>query len=383
MASSVDPSSRRFARQHVLAGFGLTGQRALAEAHVLVLGAGGIGSSVIPALAAAGVGTLSLVDDDRVEESNLPRQTVHTASDVGRLKVDSAADAIARLSADTRVLRHPVRFDAEAASTLLVGVDVIVDGSDTLETRYAANDAAALHGIPLVWGSAVGYGAQVGVAWDARGVDYRDLFPERPAEEGPTCELVGVLPMVCGVAGALMAAEAVKLITGIGAPLLGRVAVYDAMTGRTREISYERDPHRRATPASRVPAPLHGAPAPTPESGRVADRPAPSAGPRSLTAAELRDALASDDAPLLLDVREDWEAAIAELPGSVRIPLGDLAGRVSELDPDAAIVVYCHLGVRSARAIAVLEQSGFQRVAHLDGGIEAWSMDVDPAIRRY
>ncbi|KQX05601.1 MULTISPECIES: ThiF family adenylyltransferase [unclassified Leifsonia] len=372
MAPSVDPSSRRFARQHVLAGFGLAGQRALADAHVLVIGAGGLGSAVIPALAAVGIGTLSLVDPDTVDETNLPRQTAHGVADVGRPKVDSAADAAARLAPELGIVRHAVLFTVENASALLDGVDLVIDGSDSIDARYAANDAAAALGIPLVWGSAVGYGAQVGVAWDAHGIDYRDLFPEQPADDGDSCELTGVLPMVCGVAGALMAAEAVKLLTGIGEPLLGRVAVYDALTGRTREVPYSRDPARSVS----------GDRSAEPASDSRASA-APPSRPRSYSAEELATMLASAQPPVLLDVREDWEAEIAELPGSIRIPFGELGSRVGELDPSAPVVVYCHHGVRSAHALVYLEQSGFAQASHLAGGIEDWAASVDPGMKRY
>ncbi|KQQ92690.1 hypothetical protein ASF62_12705 [Leifsonia sp. Leaf325] len=378
MAPSVDPSSRRFARQHVLAGFGLAGQRSLADAHVLVIGAGGLGSAVVPALAAVGLGTLSLVDPDTVDETNLPRQTAHGVADVGRLKVDSAADAAARLAPELRVIRHPVLFSAENAPALLDGVDLVIDGSDSIDVRYAANDAAAALGIPLVWGSAVGFGAQVGVAWDAHGIDYRDLFPEQPSDDGDSCELTGVLPMVCGVAGALMAAEAVKLLTGIGEPLLGRVAVYDALTGRTREVPYARDPARGApNAAAGVDSAASGASAPDRQPDSVPSH------PRTYSAPELAVALDGANPPALLDVREDWEAAIAELPGSTRIPFGELGARIGELDPDAPVVVYCHLGVRSAHALVFLEQSGFSQASHLAGGIEEWAASVDPGMKRY
>ncbi|MEL4319996.1 ThiF family adenylyltransferase [Leifsonia sp. YIM 134122] len=374
MAPSVDPSSRRFARQHVLAGFGLAGQRSLADAHILVIGAGGLGSAVIPALAAVGIGTISLVDPDTVDETNLPRQTAHGVADVGRLKVDSAADAAARLAPDLLVIRHPVLFSTENAPVLLDGVDLVIDGSDSIDARYAANDAAAALGIPLVWGSAVGYGAQVGVAWDAHGIDYRDLFPEQSSDDGDSCELTGVLPMVCGVAGALMAAEAVKLLTGIGEPLLGRVAVYDALTGRTREVPYARDPARGATDAAAaVKSPTSVVPEPSAADSR----------PRTYSAPELAVALDGANPPALLDVREDWEAAIAELPGSTRIPFGELGARIGELDPSVPVVVYCHLGVRSAHALVFLEQSGFSQASHLAGGIEEWAASVDPGMKRY
>lgn len=370
----VDPDSPRYQRQRILTGFGAEAQRRLAGAHVVVIGAGGLGSGVLPALAAAGVGTIAIVDDDTVAESNLHRQTLFSPADVGRLKVDAAADAIAALAPDVTVVRHPVRFAAGSTFDLLLDADLLIDGSDNLATRYLANDAAAIRAIPLVWGSALRYSGQVGVAWDERGVDYRDLFPEQPDADEDTCEVAGVLPTVCAVTGAMMATEAIKLLTGIGDPLVGRVAVYDALTGTTREISYARDPS-------------------TPRPGSLEERtavrePDPA---RSVTAEQLAKLLAGpttegihETPPLLLDVRERPEASFAALPGSVLIPLGELPDRLGELpDPTRSIVVYCHHGVRSARALEVLEKAGFTRARHLTGGIDAWSVKVDPEMPRY
>jgi molybdopterin/thiamine biosynthesis adenylyltransferase/rhodanese-related sulfurtransferase len=379
MTPPVDPDSPRFLRQRVLAGFGAGAQRALADAHVLVIGAGGLGSAVIPALAAAGVGTISIIDDDSVEVSNLARQTVHGVADIGRPKVDSAADAVARLSPDTTVVRHHARFVEKNSFELLLDADLVIDGSDNVATRYAANDAAEIRGIPLVWGSAAQYAGQVGVAWDEKGIDYRDLFPEQPEDDAAlSCELVGVLPTVCAVIGAMMAGEALKLITGIGEPLLGRVATFDALSGTTREISYRRDPD---------------APRPGSLDERTAVRdPDPE---RSVTPAKLAQLLAGPTTagiheipPILLDVREAPEASFVSLPDSVLIPLGQLPDRLGELDAlirdrDASIVVYCHHGVRSARALEVLEKAGFTKVRHLTGGIDAWRVQVDPEMAAY
>lgn len=379
MGSSVDPDSPRFLRQRVLTGFGASAQRALAEAHVLVIGAGGLGSAVIPALAAAGVGTISIIDDDTVELSNLARQTIHGVADVGRPKVDSAADAVARLSPETTVIRHHARFVDMGSFELLLDADILVDGSDNFATRYLANDAAEIRGIPLVWGSAAQYAGQVGVAWDEKGVDYRDLFPEQPSDDDAlSCELVGVLPTVCAVIGAMMASEVIKLLTGIGEPLIGRVASFDALTGTTREISYRRDPEAQR------PGSL--------EERTAVSEPDPD---RSVTPAKLQQLLAGDSTrgihetpPLLLDVREAPEASFVSLPDSVLIALGQLPQRLEELQAiaggrNASIVVYCHHGVRSARALTVLEKAGFTRVRHLTGGIDAWSVQVDPELARY
>lgn len=355
----LDAAAPRYARQRVLPGVGASGQQRLADAHVVVLGAGGLGSAVVPILVAAGVGRLTVVDDDRVDETNLHRQVLHAPADVGRLKVESATDAAAALSPDTLVIPVAGRFDEANADGLLSDADLVVDGTDDILTRYVADAAAARAGIPLVWGSAARFGGQVGVSWEARGVSYRDLFPEPPADAGLSCEVDGILPSVCTVTGGLMASEVLKVLTGIGEPLLGRVALYDALSGRTREVAYRRDaPGSRPAPVSRPGIPQIDAPS---------------------LAAELADA----EAPLLLDVREPWEAEIATIDGSVLIPLGELADRLGELDAAASVVVYCHLGVRSEHAARMLAAAGFTDVRNLAGGIDAWSRTVDEGVVRY
>jgi molybdopterin/thiamine biosynthesis adenylyltransferase/rhodanese-related sulfurtransferase len=363
-----DPRAARYARQRILPGFGQTAQERLAHAHAVVIGAGGLGSAVLPILAAAGIGTITVVDDDLVDETNLHRQILHGAADLGRAKVDSAADTLHGQSPDTRVIPHRGLFTAATAPALLAGADILIDGSDTNETRFAANDAAAAVGIPLVWGSALRWSGQVGIAWG--GTDYRDLFPDGPDGEADTCEIAGILPTVCTVIGGLMATEAIKLLTGIGEPLIGRIVLFDALTGTMRELRYARDPARDAV--------RDGAP-------RAAATSSDSASDRSLSARELAALLddASAERPLLLDVRETYEVRLAALPAAVNVPLGELDARLGELDPTAPTVVYCHLGVRSATALARLEAAGFTRARHLAGGIDAWSRTVDPTLPRY
>ncbi|HEU4755460.1 MAG TPA: ThiF family adenylyltransferase [Agromyces sp.] len=361
--AAIDPGAPRYARQRVLPGFGVAGQQRLADAHVVVLGAGGLGSAVVPPLAAAGIGRLTIVDDDRVEVTNLHRQTLHVDADVGRFKVDSATDAAAALAPGAVLRGVAVRFDEGDADELLADADLVVDGTDDILTRYVADAAAARAGIPLVWGSAARFSGQVGVSWEARGVSYRDLFPEPPADAGLSCEIDGILPSVCTVTGGLMASEVLKLLTGIGEPLLGRVAVYDALTGRTREIAYARaEPSGLETPAAPARRPVD-----VPEVDALA------------LAAEL----ASDAPPRLLDVREPWEADLASIPGSTLVPLHELDARAVELDPAASVVVYCHLGVRSRLAAERLASAGFADVRNLAGGIDAWSRAVDPTVERY
>jgi adenylyltransferase/sulfurtransferase len=361
---AVDAGGDRFLRQRALLGFGRPGQERLADARIAVIGAGGLGNAVLPVLAGAGVGSIAIIDDDTVDIANLHRQTLYTAADAGRGKAEAAAEALRRIAPDAAITPLALRFAPETAA-LLDDVDLVVDGSDALATRYLADDAAAERGIPLVWGSALGWAGQVGVAWERYGIGYRDLYPlsaDEPADDlaGDTCSTVGVLPSVCTVIGGLMASEALKLLTGSGDPLLGRAIVYDARRGDLREIAYRRE----GEPVRRMPA------APVVH--------------ETVSPAELAALLGTPaGAPVLLDVREDDEVARVALPGARHIPLGDLERRVGELDPDAATVVYCHLGVRSAHALDVLAAAGFQNARHLAGGIDAYAAQVDPALARY
>jgi adenylyltransferase/sulfurtransferase len=349
----------RYSRQLALPGFGAESQAKLAAARVLVVGAGGLGSAVVPALAAAGVGELGIVDDDRVELSNLPRQLVHGPSDVGRSKAVSAAETVAALAPDTTVTVIDRRLGAVDALAMFSSYDLVIDGSDNFPTRYLANDAAAIVGIPLVWGAVSQYGGQVGVAWAARGPQYRDLFPVPPAPGTVlSCEDGGVFPATVAVIGGLMSAEALKLLTGIGDPLIGRVTVFDALTGGFRSLDYDRDP--TAAPITDL--------IDYDEFCGVAV----SLSPRELAA--------RSDEFILLDVREPWEAELASLPGSVLVPLGALDE--AEFDASTPIVVYCHHGIRSAAARARLAARGIP-ASHLAGGIDAWSRELDPSVPRY
>jgi adenylyltransferase/sulfurtransferase len=355
----------RYARQRILPGFGETAQAALGAARVLVIGAGGLGSSVIPALAAAGVGTIGIIDDDTVEASNLHRQLIHGVADIGDGKVASAARTVAALNPAVVVEQHIERLGTGNALELFARYDLVLDGSDNFVTRYLANDAAALIGIPLVWGAVSQYGGQVGVAWAARGPHYRDLFPAPPPPGSVlTCAVGGVLPTVCAVIGSIMATEAIKITTGIGEPLIGAVTTFDALTGGFRELRYASDPEAE---------PIRG----------LIDYEAFCGVVTTMAAVTATDLAAETDRPVLLDVREPWEAAIARLGNSVLIPLGELGERLGELDPGAPTVVYCHHGMRSAIALGILEANGFTDARHLEGGIDTWARTVDPTIARY
>ena len=372
----TDPD--RYSRQLSLPGFGLGAQRSLAGARVLVIGAGGLGSAVIPALAAAGVGTIGIVDDDLVELSNLHRQYVHGQADVGTAKVVSAAASVASINPATTVVPIAERLTAATALELFAGYDLVLDGSDNFPTRYLANDAAAITGIPLVWGAVSQYAGQVGLAWAARGPQYRDLFPSPPpAGSVLSCEQGGVFPTVVAVVGSIMAGEALKVLTGVGDPLLGRVTTFDALTGGFRELGYERDPS--ADPITEL-IDYDAFCGVVGSETTMTDSVTPAG---SVTPAELAASIAAGDDLVLLDVREPWEAEIAALPGSLLVPLGSLESVIDKLDPSEEFVVYCHHGVRSESGLRILTQHGFEHARHLTGGIDAWSREVDPDVARY
>lgn len=357
----------RYARTARLPGFGMLAQRRLRNSRVLVVGAGGLGSAVLPVLAASGFGTIGIVDDDRVEQSNLPRQTVHTPADVGRSKVDSAADAVRALDAETELVLFRERLNAQNAERILAGFDLVLDGSDNFPTRYLVNDAAVLAGLPVVWGAVHQFGGQVGVSWAAYGPQYRDLFPVPPeAGSVESCAEAGALPSVCAVIGGLMAGEAIKLVTGTGTPLLGRVLVHDALRGDLRELAYERDP--AAEPVTGL--------IDYEEFCGVTD---------TISPTELHARLLAGEPHTLLDVREPWEADIAEIPGSLLVPLGvvvdDPAGVAARLGGDPLVIV-CHHGIRAETARARLAEAGASGVV-LAGGIDAWARDIDADLARY
>jgi sulfur-carrier protein adenylyltransferase/sulfurtransferase len=342
----MDP---RYSRQLVLPGFGAAAQAKLESARVLVIGAGGLGSSVLPALAAAGVGTIGVIDDDLVELSNLHRQTIHSTEDVGNFKTTSAVESMRAINPAVRVSPYEERLSADNALALFAQYDLIVDGSDNFATRYLVADAATLTAIPLVWGAVSQYGGQASVALPD-GPGYRDLFPVPGT--AASCEVGGVLPTTVAVIGSIMATEVLKVLTGVGEPLAGRVTTYDALTGRFREIVFAKS----AEPVTEL-----------------------------IDYDAFCGAVPSTDiaGASLLDVRETWEAEIASLPGAVLVPLGSLPDVIDKLDPQEDWVVYCHHGIRSQQAVDYLRQRGFESVRNLEGGIDAWARDNDPGMARY
>lgn len=375
----LTPTQRaRFHRHVILPELGELGQRRLCNAKVLVIGAGGLGSPVLLYLTAAGVGTIGIVDFDEVETSNLHRQVIHGHADVGRLKAESAREKMLAIDADARVVLHTDRLDAANAVELFRQYDVILDGTDNFATRYLVNDAAALAGKPYVWGSILRFEGQVSVFWEAapdgRAVNYRDLYPTPPPPGTvPSCAEGGVLGVLCAAVGAIMATEAVKLIAGLGEPLLGRLLCYDALAMTQRTIRIGKDPE--APPITAL----------TDYDAFCGLAPA-DAGPgrdgQDLTAQELQRLLGTVD---LVDVREPAEWEIARLPGARLVPMGRLREllRDGEFTSTRPIVVYCKVGARSAEALGWLRGAGFADSRHLAGGIADWARSVDPEMPRY
>ena len=396
----------RYSRHLTLAQFGPEGQRRLKNARVLVVGAGGLGAPALQYLAAAGVGTLGVVDDDVVSVSNLQRQVIHTVADVGRPKVDSAADAVARLNPLVTVRTHDTRLSTGNALEILGQYDLVLDGADNFATRYLVADAAELTGIPVVWGSILRFDGQVSVFWAGRGPVYRDLYPEAPpAGSVPSCAEGGVLGVLPATIGSVMATEALKLLTGLGAPLVGRVLVHDALAQTWRTLTVLPDPERQpVTDLSRVfvacglPSPGDDAAdpgdvSPAAPGAEVGTPPAAPSAVETVDATELARLLEArergETAFTLVDVREDWERQLVSIPGSVAVPLDRLLTdgvRALPAGTEGDVVLHCKAGVRSAQALAALRADYALReddLKHLDGGILAWIEDVDPSQPRY
>lgn len=363
--------THRYARHLLVPVIGDVGQRRLGNAHVAVLGAGGLGSPALLYLAAAGIGTLTIIDDDVVDVTNLQRQVIHPDNSVGHPKVDTAREAVQRLNPDVKVRAHRRRLTLDNAAELFADADLVLDGTDNFETRYAVNDACAALRLPYVWASVYRTQAQISVFWSAPppprpGTDLRDLFPTPPAPGVvPSCGDAGVLGALTGQVGSMMAAEAIKLICGIGSPLLGRVAFVDLLdasltTIELRPRNRSQDAATSATPTNKEP---HVCTLVTPTSLAVE--------------------LAGDTPPTVLDVREPREVAIAAIDGSVRVPLGEVLSAAPDLPKDADLVVHCKVQPRAEAAAASLTAAGFTRVRVLAGGILAWINDVEPGKVRY
>ena len=371
----------RYSRHLIIPDVGVQGQKRLKNARVLVIGAGGLGAPTLLYLAAAGVGTLGIVDFDVVEESNLQRQVIHGVSDIGRTKAESARDSIAEVNPLVQVQLHQVRLDRSNAVELFAQYDLILDGTDNFATRYLVNDAAVLAHKPYVWGSIYRFEGQVSVFWEdapaGRGLNYRDLYPEPPPPGMvPSCAEGGVLGVLCASIGSVMGTEAIKLITGIGEPLLGRLMIYDALEMSYRTIAIRKDP---ATPAITELVDYDAF------CGVVPEEDAAAAAGSTITPAELRELLDSGQQLALIDVREPGEWAINRIEGAQLVPQSmiNTGEGLAKLPQDRMSVLYCKTGVRSAQALATLKKAGFANAVHLQGGIVAWAKQMQPDMVMY
>ncbi|MEQ0563705.1 adenylyltransferase/sulfurtransferase MoeZ [Amycolatopsis sp. NEAU-NG30] len=371
----------RYSRHLIIPDVGVTGQKRLKNAKVLVIGAGGLGSPALLYLAAAGVGTLGIVDFDVVDESNLQRQVIHGQSDVGKLKAASAQESIAEVNPFVKVHLHTDRLDSSNALEIFEQYDLIVDGTDNFATRYLVNDAAVILGKPYVWGSIFRFEGQVSVFWEdapnGKGLNYRDLYPEPPPPGMvPSCAEGGVLGVLCASIGSIMVTEAIKLITGIGEPLLGRLISYDALEMKYREVKIRKDPD---TPKITELIDYEAF------CGVVSDEAAQAASGSTITPAELKAKFDSGENFALIDVREPHEYEIVNIKGATLIPKDRiLSGEaLAELPQDKPIVLHCKSGARSAEALAALHAAGFKDATHLGGGVLAWARQIDPSLPTY
>jgi molybdopterin/thiamine biosynthesis adenylyltransferase/rhodanese-related sulfurtransferase len=371
----------RYSRHLIIPDVGVNGQKRLKNAKVLVIGAGGLGSPALLYLAAAGVGTLGIVDFDVVDESNLQRQVIHGQSDVGKLKAASAQESIAEINPLVKVHLHTDRLDSSNALEIFEQYDLIVDGTDNFATRYLVNDAAVLLGKPYVWGSIFRFEGQVSVFWEdapnGKGLNYRDLYPEPPPPGMvPSCAEGGVLGVLCASIGSIMVTEAIKLITGIGETLLGRLISYDALEMKYREVKIRKDPE---TPKITELIDYEAF------CGVVSDEAAQAATGSTITPAELKAKFDSGENFALIDVREPHEYEIVNIKGATLIPKDRiLSGEaLAELPQDKPIVLHCKSGARSAEALAALHAAGFKDATHLGGGVLAWAKQIDPSLPTY
>jgi len=371
----------RYSRHLIIPDVGVDGQKRLKNAKVLVVGAGGLGSPALLYLAAAGGGTLGIVEFDVVDESNLQRQVIHGQSDIGRPKAESARDSIAEINPFVRVNVHQTHLSSENALSIFADYDLIVDGTDNFATRYLVNDAAVLLGKPYVWGSIFRFEGQVSVFWEdapnGQGLNYRDLYPEPPPPGMvPSCAEGGVLGVLCASIGSIMVTEAIKLITGIGEPLLGRLMVYDALEMSYRTIRIRKDPETK---------PIESLIDYDAFCGVVSEDASSAAAGHTITPRELAEKFDRGDRFTLVDVREPHEFEIVRIPGSVLIPKDRILSgdALAELPQDRQIVLHCKSGARSAEALAALHKAGFADAVHVGGGVLGWAKDVDRSLPTY
>ena len=381
-AAALTPEEvRRYSRHLIIPDVGMDGQKRLKNARVLVIGAGGLGSPALLYLAAAGVGTLGIVEFDTVDESNLQRQIIHGQSDIGKSKAVSARESIAEVNPLVRVVVHDTRLDNDNVMDIFAQYDLIVDGTDNFATRYLVNDAAVLSHKPYVWGSIFRFEGQVSVFWADHGPQYRDLYPSPPPPGMvPSCAEGGVLGVLCASIGSIMVTEAIKLITGIGEPLIGRLMVYDALEMSYKTLKLRKDPEGE---------PITELIDYDDFCGAITDEAATAVAGHTLSVAQLADWMAEREAGkrdfVLIDVREQVERDINQIPGSVLIPKGrfQTGEALAELPQDKQVVLYCKAGTRSAECLALVHDAGLADAVHVGGGVSAWVSQIDPSQPAY
>jgi sulfur-carrier protein adenylyltransferase/sulfurtransferase len=374
---------RRYSRHLIIPEIGMTGQKRLKNAKVLCVGAGGLGSPALLYLAAAGVGTLGIIDFDVVDESNLQRQIIHGQSDIGRPKARSARDSIAEINPYVNVVLYEEALTTDNAMEIFSQFDLIVDGTDNFATRYLVNDACVLLGKPYVWGSIYRFDGQASVFWAEHGPCYRCLYPDPPPPGMvPSCAEGGVLGVLCGSIGSIQATEAIKLITGTGDSLSGRLMIYDALEMSYRTVRVRKDPECAICGKNPTITALIDYDA---FCGAVSEEAQEAASGSTITATELKSMIDNGDNIFLVDVREPNEYEIVSIPGATLIPKDQfLTGAALErLPQDKRIVLHCKSGARSAEALAVVKNAGFADAVHVGGGVLAWVNQVDPSLPTY
>ena len=373
----------RYSRHLILPEVNLDGQKRLKAAKVLCIGAGGLGSPLLMYLAAAGVGTIGIVDFDTVDQSNLQRQIIHGAKDVGRLKMQSATETLKDINPNVEIIGYQEAFTSENAMQIVKDFDIVVDGTDNFATRYLTNDVCVLLGKPNVYGSIFRFEGQASVFWAEYGPCYRCLYPEPPPPGMvPSCAEGGVLGVLPGIVGCIQANETIKLILGIGSPLIGRLLTFNALKMQFRELRLRKDPTcpicgENPTITELIDyeefCGIRGEEAPA-QTVETMDE---------ISVTQLKARMDSGEKLTLIDVREPYEVAIAKIPGAKLIPLGQIAERAGELDPNSEILLHCRSGKRSADALHILKSKGFTNLKNVTGGILAWSAEVDPSVPQY
>ena len=373
----------RYSRHLILPEVNLEGQKRLKAAKVLCIGAGGLGSPLMLYLAAAGVGTIGIVDFDTVDVTNLQRQIIHGTKDVGRLKMESARETLRDINPHVEVIGFEEQFSSENAMRIVKDFDLVIDGTDNFPTRYLTNDVCVLLNKPNVYGSNFRFEGQASVFWAEKGPCYRCLYPEPPPPGlVPSCAEGGVLGVLPGIIGCIQANEAIKLILGIGNPLIGRLMLFNALKMQFRELKLQKDPSCPICGTNRTITELIDY---EEFCGIRGEEAAPQSVDESeeITVKELKARMDRGEDLTVIDVREPYEYAIARIPGTKLIPLGQIEERAGELDPNTDIILQCRSGKRSADALNRLKARGFTRLKNLVGGITAWSDEIDPSVPKY